>query len=78
MTELTGGVICVLAVAGVVMNNRRVIWCFPIWLVSNILSAGLHAHAGLWAMVARDGAFFVLAIHGWYLWAKTHKKNTLN
>ena len=70
MTELTGGVICVLAVAGVVMNNRRVIWCFPIWLVSNILSAGLHAHAGLWAMVARDVIFVGLAVEGFLIWKR--------
>ena len=40
------------------------------WLVSNGISAGLHLHAGMWALTVRDTAFLALAVHGWFLWGK--------
>lgn len=68
MMELIGWVTMVLAVAGVLLNNRRLIWCFPVWMVSNAASAGIHLAAGIWSLVARDAVFFVLAIEGWRKW----------
>lgn len=68
--EIVGGVVAVLATTGVVLNNRRMRACFYLWMVSNALSAGLHAHAGLIAMVIRDLVFLILAIEGAYKWRK--------
>lgn len=62
-----------LAVAGVLLNNRRLIWCFPVWMVSNALSGGIHIEAGIWSLAARDIVFFVLAIDGWWKWRKGEK-----
>jgi nicotinamide riboside transporter PnuC len=70
MTEAIGILAGTLAVIGVLANNARLRWCFLIWLVSNGLSAGLHVHAGMWSLAARDAVFFVLAIQGWYLWGR--------
>ena len=65
------GIICgALAVTGVLLNNRRLIWCFPVWLVSNTISAGLHLHAGLWSLAIRDAVFLVLAVEGWIKWGR--------
>jgi len=70
MIELMGTVACLLAVVGVVCNNRRLIACFPLWMVSNGLMAAIHAEASIWSLVIRDIVFFVLAIDGWRRWRK--------
>lgn len=70
MVEILGTICSVLAVIGVWYNNKRIIWCFPIWLVSNSISGGLHVHAHLWSLAGRDFVFLLLAVHGWRCWRK--------
>lgn len=57
-----------LAVAGVVFNNFKLAWCFPLWLVSNTLSAFIHATDRRWGLWTRDLIFIALALWGWWLW----------
>ncbi len=82
MIELIGVVASVLAVVGVVLNNRRMICCFYLWMVSNSLSLGLHVYAAVgcgaevWSLVARDAVFLVLAFHGLKSWGKLHHEGT--
>ena len=38
--EIIGWIVTVIAVYGVLLNNRRRRACFAVWLVSNTLSAG--------------------------------------
>jgi len=68
--EIIGGVATVLAIAGVILNNRRLIACFYLWMVSNSLSALLHADAGMTSLLIRDLAFLALAIEGVWKWRK--------
>jgi len=70
MIDLFGWTATVLAVSGVVLNNRKFIMCFWLWMVSNLLCAHLHAHVGLWSQYWRDVAFFVLSVEGFYKWRK--------
>ena len=70
MSEVFGFIVMVLAVGGVVLNNRLNIACFYLWIVSNAISAGLHVHSGLWMMCVRDVIFLVLAIDGINKWGK--------
>jgi len=70
MLELIGTVAGVLAIAGVLCNNRKWIACFPLWIVSNALSAAIHYQTGLTALLVRDGVFLVLAVAGWRRWRK--------
>jgi len=70
MIEFVGAIASVLAVAGVVANNRRLRWCFYVWIVSNILAGAIHAQIGLWSLCARDVIFFGLAVEGWIKWGK--------
>ena len=58
----------VVAILGVWLNNRRRRVCFVLWLVSNAITFGVHAWVAMWSLAARDLAFFVLAVHGWWLW----------
>lgn len=66
--EAIGTLATVLAVAGVVLNAHRRIGCFGLWAVSNSLTLGIHAWAGIWSMVVRDVIFLVLAWYGWRKW----------
>jgi nicotinamide riboside transporter PnuC len=66
--EFFGAVATVIAVAGVVMNNRRRRGCFYLWIVSNALTLGVHVAAGVWSLAVRDGIFFVLAVEGLLRW----------
>lgn len=68
--EITGWVATALALVGVWLNNRRSRACFGLWLVSNAMTFAVHAIAGIWSLASRDLAFFVLAIHGWWLWSQ--------
>jgi len=68
MIQVIGAIGSILAVAGVMLNNRMRIECFWLWMISNAISAGLHIYVGLWTLAARDAAFFVLAIQGLNNW----------
>ncbi|MFA5692273.1 MAG: nicotinamide mononucleotide transporter [Acholeplasmataceae bacterium] len=68
--ELIGIAASVIAIIGVLMNNRRMRACFVLWIVSNGLSALIHVQAGIWSLAARDIVFFVLAVEGWLLWSE--------
>ena len=68
--EILGWAVTVIAVAGVLLNNRRHRACFALWMASNAASAALHLAAGMWALSVRDGVFFLLAIQGLWLWSR--------
>jgi len=73
MIEIIGTISSILAVVGVIANNRRLRWCFLVWIVSNGLCAAIHIYAGIWSLFARDVVFFILAIEGWIIWGKVKK-----
>jgi len=70
MNETIGIICTILAVAGVVLNNRKMRPCFIMWLFSNGISLWIHLQAGIWSLAFRDLIFFILAIEGWYRWKK--------
>ena len=73
MIETIGILTTTLAVAGVLTNNRRLRVCFLLWMVSNALTAGIHAYMGIYSLLIRDVIFFVLAIEGYIKWGKSLK-----
>ena len=70
MIEIIGAVATVIAIIGVLANNRRLRWCFLFWLISNAMSMAIHMDAGIRSLAVRDAAFFVMAVEGWFLWGK--------
>lgn len=66
--ELWGLLSTALAIAGVILNNRRRRECFYVWIVSNSLTFCVHAWAGLWSLALRDVVFLVLAFDGLRRW----------
>ena len=67
MIEIIGVVSTVIAIIGVLANNRHLRWCFLLWLISNAMSMAIHIDAGIWSLAVRDAAFFVMAVEGWFL-----------
>jgi len=70
LTEIIGAISTVLAICGVILNNRMYKECFYIWFISNLFSAGLHAEIGLWSLFTRDIIFAVLSVEGFVRWSK--------
>lgn len=70
MIELLGGVAAAIAIVGVYLNNRKMIVCFYLWILSNGLSAVIHWHDARWSLCGRDLIFIVLAFHGIWRWRK--------
>ena len=58
-----------LAAIGVLFNNAQVIYCFPIWVASNLICFGYHYKSGLRGLMIRDLIFIVLAVVGWIQWS---------
>ena len=77
--ELLGAAAGVLAVVGVLLNNRKRIGCFYVWAVSNSICLVLHVYAAIdagadtWALAARDAVFLVLVFEGIIHWRKKEK-----
>jgi len=71
LIELFGTISTVLAIVGVLANNRCLRWCFLVWMVSNALSMVIHARARIRSLTVRDAIFLVLAIEGWIRWGAT-------
>lgn len=72
--DLSAWAATAIALIGVWLNNRRRRACFAMWLISNAITFVIHVVAGMWPLAARDSAFFVLAIHGWWLWGAAVKQ----
>jgi len=68
--EMLGMTATALAVAGVLLNNRRIIACFGLWMISNVICLVLHSSAGMVSLAIRDAIFFVLAIEGFMRWGQ--------
>lgn len=66
--ELVSWPVTLVAVAGVLLNNRKVKWCFVLWMFSNAASLAVHLATNLYGLAVRDAIFFALAIQGWRLW----------
>ena len=71
MNEIFGIVSMVLAVCGVMLNNRKLTGCFYLWIVSNSISAYLHFDGQLYSLLIRDVIFTILSVEGLYRWKRT-------
>ena len=70
MIEVVGILATVIAVVGVMLNNRKSSWCFSLWMISNAITLSIHVSAGIWSLAARDLVFLILAVDGLKRWTK--------
>jgi nicotinamide riboside transporter PnuC len=68
--EVAGTAATVVAVCGVILNNRRRRECFYLWLVSNAVTLIIHLAIGVYSMAVRDTIFLALAVEGLVKWRK--------
>jgi nicotinamide riboside transporter PnuC len=58
-----------LAVTGMLFNNAQSLWCFPIWIVANLINIYYHAITKLYGLIIKDILFTLLAFVGWWQWS---------
>ena len=67
--EIAGALSGLAAIGGVVLNNYKIRACFLVWMMTNAISACIHASAGPYTLMGRDLVFLALAVHGWRRWS---------
>jgi len=73
--ELLGIISLIFAIAGSLLNNRKMIVCFPIWMIANLICFGMHLQIIItlgqgWSLAAKDVAFMYICIDGYFRWRK--------
>lgn len=68
--ELLGLFTLGITITGSILNNRKMILCFPIWVISNIIYLGMHIHLGSWSLALKDAAFIVICVDGYFRWRR--------
>jgi nicotinamide riboside transporter PnuC len=68
--QIAGWAVSIVAIIGVVLNNRMNRACFILWMFSNSATLLLHLRAAMYGLAARDAVFLVLAVWGWRAWKK--------
>jgi len=76
MIEIIGIVGLMFVIAGSLANNRKMIICFPLWMISNILYYGVHLEihhfqTHVWSLLVRDLFFMYVCIDGYLRWRKS-------
>lgn len=71
--EILGLISLCFALAGSILNNRKMIICFPIWIISNIIYFGMHLQIGSWSLALKDVVFFGICVEGYFRWRKKKK-----
>lgn len=69
-----GWIAIIFSVLGIILNAKKVIWCWLVWIISNLLWT-IHAFAlGDWSAVCLWVVFTGFNIYGWYQWIPDWRK----
>jgi nicotinamide riboside transporter PnuC len=63
-------ILTILALLGVILNIKKNIWCFYIWLVTNASWAVIDFYKGIPAQGVLFSIYTLLAVYGIYEWKK--------
>lgn len=66
-TILEAGAVAVAIVANW-LTCKKIVWCWPLWVITNIGFAVLFAHQGLWVLFASQWLFAAMSVWGWREW----------
>ena len=61
-----------LQIAGLALNGRQKMACWPVWLASNAALFAYFTLTSQWAFVILQFVFVYLNISGWRQWRKQH------
>ena len=70
---VVGWLATLLSFFGIVLNGRKNIWCWLVWIISNAFWMALGIHYRDSAMIGSQVGFFVLNVYGWLSWAKKER-----
>ena len=55
------------------LTALKVIWCWPIWISTNVLFALMFFHFELWGLFVMQFVYAALAVAGWYAWSRERR-----
>jgi nicotinamide riboside transporter PnuC len=58
----------ILSLTGIILNAYLIIWCWGIWMASNVLWVIWSIRKKEWSQTVLWVVFFVTNIYGWYQW----------
>jgi nicotinamide mononucleotide transporter len=59
-----------LALVGCIVNAKKSLWCWPIWLGSNACWLAVAVPSHQWPLVAMEATFVLINLYGWREWGK--------
>lgn len=69
--SLLSTIATVLSICGNVLLAKKIIWVFPIWIISNILWIGIvYVQSGNIQMITMYGVYIGTSIFSWINWKK--------
>jgi nicotinamide riboside transporter PnuC len=68
--ELFGWLVTILCLAGTILNVKKSIWCFRLWLVGNLAWFAVDVANGCHSRAFLDVVHFILAAWGLAEWGK--------
>jgi nicotinamide mononucleotide transporter len=58
---------------GAILNTRKIIWCWPVWILANTAWVVYWWPKQEYAMLLLMGMFTCLNIYGWWHWTRPVK-----
>lgn len=60
-----GSILCII---GILLNSKKLIWCWPVWTASTIFWVIFAVQNQQWAILMMEVVFFVANLYGWQQW----------
>jgi nicotinamide mononucleotide transporter len=74
MIELIGWLATLISVIGIVLNAKKIIYCWPIWLLSNVLWITYFVVLKNYPSIVLWIMFSIFNVYGWLEWNKLKNK----
>jgi len=68
-----GWIATTISILGIALNARKIMLCWPVWLVSNVLWVTYFGIMGDKPSIILWVVFSVFNIYGWVMWSKDRK-----
>ena len=69
---MTQWIAAALSLAGILLNARKNIWCWPVWILSNLAWITYGVWFSQWAVLVTFTGFLFGNIYGWMMWHGDH------
>jgi len=69
VNKILGWIAFGLSITGVWLNAHYIIWCWPIWIASNIVWLCWSYRKREWSQFSLWIVFLISSIYGWIMWS---------